>query len=200
LLPVVVMVVSFLTFRSFLSLSRMQDLTGAPTETIVFAAAPHKDTLWASLQTFVREGFLMGVATAGGGDGLVGGHAYSVLDIFQVDDSVIGEQAKVTDFFTKTAAEKSHDDDKTTMQRKLAGRERTTVRLVRIRNPWGKREWKGDFSADSEMWTNALRRKLGGSDTFAKGDGTFFMPFEDMLERFHHMDVAKTREVRSVLL
>lgn len=38
-----------------------------------------------------------------------------------------------------------------------------------------------------------LRRRLG-SESFTKGDGTFFMSFTDMLERFHHMDVAKTRE------
>ena len=82
------------------------------------------------------------------------------------------------------------------MQRKLAGQERCDVRLVRIRNPWGKREWKGDFSAnDSERWTHALRKKLG--NTFSEGDGTFFMSFQDMLERFHHMDVAKTRQVRA---
>lgn len=59
---------------------------------------------------------------------------------------------------------------------------------------WGKREWKGDWSADSERWTRALRYKLG-SQTFAKGDGTFFMSYEDMMIRFHHMDVAKTRKV-----
>ena len=179
----------------------LQDLTGAPTETIVFSAANEqskKDSLWASLRVFAREGFLMAVATAGGGDGgLVGGHAYSVLDIFQVEDSILGEQSKVTDFFKKPEENPAGCES---MQRKLAGRERTKVRLVRIRNPWGRREWKGDFSADSERWTNGLRRKLGSSDTFAKGDGTFFMTFCDLMERFHHMDVAKTRKVRAMLL
>lgn len=64
-----------------------------------------------------------------------------------------------------------------------------------MRFSWGKREWKGDWSVDSERWTRALRKKIG-SDAFARGDGTFFMSFEDMLQRFHHMDIAKTREVR----
>lgn len=164
----------------------LQDLTGAPTETVIFSTVHFKDSFWEVIRTFQREGFVMGVATASGGDGLVGGHAYSVLDVIQVDDSVVGAQSKLTDFFGD-----SGDD----IARKLAGKDRTTLRLVRIRNPWGKREWKGDFSADSECWTNALRRKLGPNQTFAKGDGTFFMSFDDMLRSFHHMDVAKTRQV-----
>jgi len=76
--------------------------------------------------------------------------------------------------------------------------ERTTVRLVRVRNPWGAKEWNGDWSADSEQWTKALRKRLGSSQTFAKGDGTFFMSFESMLQRFHHMDIARTWEVCTI--
>ena len=51
-------------------------------------------------------------------------------------------------------------------------KQRTTVRLLRIRNPWGKREWKGELSVNSEKWMTALRNKLG-KQSFAKGDGTF---------------------------
>jgi len=71
-------------------------------------------------------------------------------------------------------------------------KQRTTVRLVRIRNPWGKKEWKGEWSASSDQWTKALRNRLGDK-SYAKGDGTFFMSYHDMLQRFHHMDVAKCR-------
>jgi hypothetical protein len=45
-----------------------------------------------------------------------------------------------------------------------------------------------------------LRKRLGKETTFASGDGTFYMSFDDMLKRFHHMDVAKTHKVRSVPL
>jgi calpain-15 len=147
-----------------------------------------RDELWVRMLSFVEAGFLLGVATSQGGDGLVGGHAYSVLDVIEVRDSIVGEQSKVTDFFCN-----SPDKKKTKVDPSVLG-ERTTVRLVRIRNPWGTREWKGAWSVDSEQWTKALRKRLG-SDTFAKGDGTFFMSYDDMLERFHHMDIAKTREV-----
>jgi calpain-15 len=155
--------------------------------------------LWVRMLSFVEVGFLMGVATSQGGDGLVGGHAYSVLDVIEVRDSIVGEQSKVTDFFCRSPENKKSKVDPSDKQgdgddAKSTLGERTTVRLVRIRNPWGTKEWKGDWSADSERWTKALRQRLG-SDTFAKGDGTFFMSYDDMLERFHHMDVAKTREV-----
>jgi hypothetical protein len=158
----------------------LQDLTGAPTETHFLFAAEH---LWPILMTYQRQGFLMGVATARGGDGLVGGHAYSILDVIQLDDMIVGDQSKVTDYF----GQDSQKSAKVLEQRQ-------TIRLVRIRNPWGKREWKGDFSTGSDRWTHALRKKIG-DHSYRKGDGTFFMTFEDMCQRFHHLDVAKTRKV-----
>lgn len=166
----------------------LNDLTGAPTETIVFSAGLFdRDELWARLLSFHEAGFLMGVATSGGGDGLVGGHAYSLLDVIEVHDSVVGEQSKMTDFFQRSPKKPRLDTEVEVVEcpKSMRG-ERTTVRLVRIRNPWGNREWKGDWSADSVRWTKALRNKIG-ADSFVKGDGTFFMAFDDMLSRFVHV-------------
>jgi hypothetical protein len=190
------------------------DLTGAPTETIpLYKDAASNDELWVRLLSFSQAGFLMGVATAKGGDGLVGRHAYSILDVVEINNSVVGEQCKVTEFFAmkpSKSASAGNDGEapaasapaascsgsqllSPTASRKRG--ERTTIRLVRIRDPWGIREWKGAWSADSEQWTIALRKRL--KDSWSKGDGTFFMSFEDMLERFHHLDVAKARKVRT---
>lgn len=33
----------------------------------------------------------------------------------------------------------------------------TLVRLCKLRNPWGEGEWKGDWSDESELWTDELR-------------------------------------------
>ena len=171
----------------------LADLTGAPTETIIFSEMLDSNVFWARLLSFHEAGFLMGVATSRGGEGLVGSHAYSVLDVIDIPDSCVGEQAKVTDFFSADAKAPKTEEVQFVAQKSYPGTCRQRVRLVRIRNPWGKREWKGDWSAESERWTNNLRRQLGKT-SYAKGDGTFFMSLEDMLSRFHHMDVAKVHE------
>jgi calpain-15 len=176
----------------------LADLTGAPCETILFTMVD-RELLWARLLSFVQAGFGMGVATSGRtttkGSGLVGGHAYSVLDVRQLDDVVVGAQAKVTDFFgaslgkASTAAGLSSSAAAALTTSYTTS---TTVRLVQIRNPWGSKEWKGDWSAQSVQWTQKLRQRL--PDSWRQGDGTFFMSFEDMLQNFHHMDVCKTQE------
>lgn len=62
------------------------------------------------------------------------------------------------------------------------------VRLVKIRNPWGKRntwnglgEWNGRWSDGSKEWTPYMMKKL---DHKFGDDGTFWMLYEDMLEMF----------------
>jgi hypothetical protein len=184
----------------------LQDLTGAPTETIVFQHVD-VDLLWARILSFYQASFLMGVATAVGGDGLVGSHAYSILEVQEVSNVLIGEQSKLTDFFKNSAQEtagKSPEVEivepitKCVCEEHSSKQQKTTVRLVRIRNPWGHREWKGEWSVNSDRWTKNLRKRLGKETTFARGDGTFYMSFDDMLKRFHHMDVAKTHKVSNV--
>lgn len=190
----------------------LHDLTGAPTETIVFhrhhtvkhnddhpttgMMLEYQDDLWLKLLSFHEAGYCLGVATSQGGNGLVGGHAYSILDVLQIDDHIVGEQSKLTDYFNKKPASGTEAARRGEVDNKIdaAVPKKSTIRLVRIRNPWGKREWKGAWSVESDRWTKALRKRLG-DESYARGDGTFFMAFEDVLERFHHLDVAKTREV-----
>eukprot|EP00977_Amphora_coffeiformis_P013064 scaffold3342_cov174-Amphora_coffeaeformis.AAC.2 len=159
----------------------LADLTGAPCETIIFDLV-ERELLWGRLLSFAQADFAMGVATSGrkAQQGLVSCHAYSVLDVIQLDNIVVGEQKKVTDFFGSKGSSNSSS----------LSPQITSVRLVRIRNPWGVREWKGDWSAKSTQWTYKLRKLLPAS--WRQGDGTFFMSFEDMLQNFHHMDVCKT--------
>ena len=54
-------------------------------------------------------------------DGLIGGHAYSLISVVEFEHE--GQQ----------------------------------VRLLKMRNPWGKGEWTGDWSDKSEYWTEELR-------------------------------------------
>lgn len=162
----------------------LYDLTGAPVERIRFHNEYDYDQLFARLLSFMSSGFLMGIATFKGGDGLVACHAYSLLGVYEIHDVVEGSQGKMTQFMSDS---KSHSDDT----------QRKTVRLVCIRNPWGIREWKGKWSATSEQWTRKIINELG-ADVCKQGNGTFFMSYEDMIQRFDHLDVAKCHEVRNV--
>lgn len=50
----------------------------------------------------------------------------------------------------------------------------TSYCLVKLRNPWGEKEWTGDWSDHSPLWTDELRKQLGSR---AADDGEFFMCF-----------------------
>lgn len=64
------------------------------------------------------------------------------------------------------------------------------LRLVKLRNPWGKFEWKGDYSDKSESWKlyEDLKNKVGFKDS---DDGDFFMTFDDFLKYFPYTFVCK---------
>ena len=62
------------------------------------------------------------------------------------------------------------------------------LRLLRIRNPWGRKEWSGEWGAGSEVWTSKLGSALGHTRA---DDGTFWMSWHDFLCRFTVVDVCK---------
>jgi len=62
------------------------------------------------------------------------------------------------------------------------------LKLMQLRNPWGKYEWKGDYSDNSLLWTRRLMSKLG----FVKAeDGSFWMKWEDFIQNFDEIYVCK---------
>ena len=61
------------------------------------------------------------------------------------------------------------------------------LKLLKIRNPWGRGEWNGDWSDKSELWTDKLKEKLG----FEKAnDGIFWMNFEDFKDCFKRVQIC----------
>ena len=67
--------------------------------------------------------------------------------------------------------------------------------LIQLRNPWGSREWQGDYSDSSALWTRELRVAIqaqlaaqqrqsgrsGSSEVKLDGnDGIFWMSFSDL--------------------
>ncbi|XP_035239817.1 calpain-5a isoform X2 [Anguilla anguilla] len=109
--------------------------------------------------------------------GLVKGHAYAVTDVRRVR---LG--SGLLAFFKS---------EKLTM--------------IRMRNPWGEREWNGAWSDSSEEWqkvSKSEREKLGVT---VQEDGEFWMTFEDFCQHFtdlilcrlintSHLSIHKTWE------
>ncbi|XP_043194204.1 calpain-5-like isoform X1 [Amphibalanus amphitrite] len=97
--------------------------------------------------------------------GLVKGHAYGITAIKKVP---IGNTTLVN-FFT--------------------GREK--IYMVRLRNPWGEKEWNGPFSDGSPEWSKiseSEREKIGL--TF-DNDGEFWMTFDDFVSNFTDVSVCQ---------
>lgn len=67
-----------------------------------------------------------------------------------------------------------------------------TVRLVKLRNPWGSGEWNGDWCDASPLWTEELRNQVGFDGN--RDDGIFWMDFNDFKEVFGFWSVNKTLE------
>lgn len=55
---------------------------------------------------------------------------------------------------------------------------------MKVRNPWGKREWNGDWSDDSPLWTSEAKKQV--KDFESKDDGCFYISFKDY-DKFFYM-------------
>lgn len=100
--------------------------------------------------------------------GIVGGHAYSILEVKELHNVCRSEQKALTDFFT------ANSSDGIIGARSLGAQHihfsnSGTLRLIRMRNPWGRQEWQGDLSS---IWTEKLKALL---EMGVKGDGTFWI-------------------------
>ncbi|NXY58666.1 CAN5 protein, partial [Callaeas wilsoni] len=64
--------------------------------------------------------------------------------------------------------------------------------MIRLRNPWGKKEWHGAWSDSSEEWkkvSDSERKNLGLT---VENDGEFWMTFEDWCKNFTDVDICRT--------
>ncbi len=68
------------------------------------------------------------------------------------------------------------------------------VRLLLLRNPWGKSEWKGDWSDSSSCWRKrpdvaaAVGNKRSNED-----DGRFWIQLPDFRRRFRSVDLCRVK-------
>ncbi|EGR31619.1 hypothetical protein IMG5_106010 [Ichthyophthirius multifiliis] len=54
------------------------------------------------------------------------------------------------------------------------------ITLIKLRNPWAKKEWNGDFSDSSNLWYQELKEQLR---VHATDDGVFFMRLDDFFNK-----------------
>ena len=54
-----------------------------------------------------------------------------------------------------------------------------------MRNPWGVERFHGDWSDESDRWTDSLREQ---TDHLEANDGKFYMSFKDYVEQVEYTD------------
>jgi len=54
-------------------------------------------------------------------------------------------------------------------------------KLVHVRNPWGREEYKGPFRDDDPQWTDQWKKEAG---MVAANDGAFFIPLSEYKKSF----------------
>jgi len=171
------------------------DLTGAPTAVYNF---DHHDfnprQFWRDLMQFRRKRLPLGCGTSTSQGGIVGMHAYSILDVREIRNVGL-------DFFQDKIAQGTLGNVSGFTE--LDG----TVRLLRIRNPHGQGEWKGEFSDRSSSWERLMANKSGnwkGSKGTVcltvpqspelkrtmKNDGTFWIDYDSFIMGFSNVDVV----------
>ncbi|NXC52010.1 CAN5 protein, partial [Aleadryas rufinucha] len=154
------------------------DFTGAVAESVNLAEGKYGEVISEQMKLFEdlmkvhkRGGFISCSISSPGRPseaetemGLVVGHAYSVTAIRKLR---LGERL-VFSF----KAEK--------------------LFMIRLRNPWGRKEWHGAWSDSSEEWkkvSDSERKNLGLT---VKNDGEFWMTFEDWCKNFTDVDICRT--------
>ena len=93
------------------------------------------------------------------------------------DDSVVKKGLIKNHAYTLIDTEEIEDD------------EGKKVRLVQLRNPWGFKEWNGDWSDESPLWTEKTKAQIPSSEV--KNNGTFWMSIEDFNKYYLRTDLCQ---------
>ncbi|KAJ5513422.1 hypothetical protein N7463_002974 [Penicillium fimorum] len=67
----------------------------------------------------------------------------------------------------------------------MEAREIDGHRLLRLRNPWGRKEWHGAWGDGSKEWTPEWMKALGHQ---FGNDGFFWISYKDLLRKYQHFD------------
>jgi hypothetical protein len=164
----------FLNINGGLIREALHDLTGAPAITY-FTREGKPEEHWNNIIDGDSRNYIMAAGTddiSGTGNdafndriGLSGNHAYSLLAAYEI----------VNDRGNKRALRQGEPSNP------------SNERIVKMRNPWGEKEWKGDWADGSGKWTPQLRNELKAK---TEEDGIFFMPFADFLKYYYDYQIC----------
>ncbi|GAV05008.1 hypothetical protein RvY_15199-2 [Ramazzottius varieornatus] len=73
----------------------------------------------------------------------------------------------------------------------LGAGNRSAVRLIRLRNPWGRKEWNGRFSDGSPEWNQISQQKRKELGLIFEDDGEFWMAFDDFCKHFTSVSLCR---------
>ena len=130
----------------------LHDITGAPTIHLDLKKPEDEEKCLRTLLGSTKKGYIMTASTK------------------EAESGVIEEENSATGLvsghaYTLLGAFKTPDG----------------VPLVKLRNPWGKGEWKGDWSDKSPKWTKDLIKQFNVTD---EDNGMFYMSYEDLRKHF----------------
>ncbi|OCT79455.1 hypothetical protein XELAEV_18026265mg [Xenopus laevis] len=63
------------------------------------------------------------------------------------------------------------------------------VQLIRLRNPWGHKEWKGQWSDDAPEW-NDVAPDVKNALLTQKEDGEFWISYPDLVKEYESLDIC----------
>ncbi|KAF3388884.1 Calpain-type cysteine protease ADL1 [Penicillium rolfsii] len=135
----------------------IEDLTGGVTSEILSSNILDKDRFWSEELMKVNEEFLFGCGT---------GLFSNWLD-------------------TRSPPRDRKGISENHSYSIMEAREVKGKRLLRLRNPWGKKEWHGAWGDGSKEWTTEWMDLLGHK---FGDDGFFWISYEDLLKKYQHFD------------
>lgn len=151
----------------------LRSFTGASCKT--FFTQENREEIWKSIKIAEEMNFIMTAASDNLDNnsdayqdkiGICGSHAYSLLDANEIHQ--VGGQWR-----------------KLMPGQKPQG---PVERLVQLRNPWGKCEWKGAWSDTDPRWNPTLRQELE-QDANAD-DGIFCMTYADFVKYYSDLQIC----------
>ena len=173
----------YYNINSGLTREALHDLTGAPAKTL-FIEDYNENDLWVKLLKYQYKKFIL---TAGSDDlnnngtdnfvskiGIAGSHAYSLLGIYEM---VFYKGKYIIIPFDKRKQFIQMNDKGIIIER-----------IFKLRNPWGRGEWKGDWSDNDKRWNNQLKQIMNHS---IEEDGTFYIGYKSFIKYFSDIQVCK---------